>query len=460
MIAVEPSAGDRPRVGISRCLLGDEVRHDGRHRRDDPLLAALGGAVEWVSVCPEVEVGMGIPREPIHLVAAPGGAPADRRRVRLLGVGSGRDWTDAMHAWAAARVRELERLDLAGFILKSESPSCGLTVPVHHGGPHAGRGLFAEALAEAMPDLPVEEESRLADPGARERFRDRVFARHRARRARAPATTGPRLAVDVVRVSGPGVERARDVAAAEEPLEIRLDGAPFAVIMRTPGADRELAAGFLLAERIIADADDLGTIRHCTGAGGEEAPNVIDVVLAGPASGRAAARLAWRPVTATSACGVCGRRTIDDLLTGVEPLPFAWRVPRRVIAGLPGALRAVQHVFDDTGGLHAAGLFDRFGALVASAEDVGRHNAVDKVVGGQLLRERLPLAERILFVSGRTSYEIVQKALVARIPVVASVSAPSSLAIDLARGARLTLLGFVRGDAFNVYAGDGRLELP
>jgi uncharacterized protein YbbK (DUF523 family) len=180
---VSAPTASRPRVGISRCLLGDEVRYDGRHKRDDALLAGLGADVEWVPVCPEVEIGMGTPREPIQLVAAPDGVRAGSMRARLVGVASGRDWTAAMTAWAAARVRELQALDLSGFVLKADSPSCGrLAVPVIPAG--EGRGLFAQALLDAMPDLPVEEESRLADPAELHRFRDRVLARHRARRVR------------------------------------------------------------------------------------------------------------------------------------------------------------------------------------------------------------------------------------------------------------------------------------
>jgi uncharacterized protein YbbK (DUF523 family) len=181
-------AAERPRVGISRCLLGDAVRYDGRHKRDEALLDALGADVEWVPVCPEVEVGMGTPREPIELRAAPGGARSGGGLVRLVGVTSGRDWTDAMNAWASARVRELQALDLSGFVLKAGSPSCGLTgVAVATAPGAAGRGLFAQALIDAMPDLPVEEESRLADACVRAEFRDRVFARHRERRARVRA---------------------------------------------------------------------------------------------------------------------------------------------------------------------------------------------------------------------------------------------------------------------------------
>jgi FdhD protein len=264
--------------------------------------------------------------------------------------------------------------------------------------------------------------------------------------------------VDVVRVAPGARAPARDVAAAEEPLEIRLGGSPFVVIMRTPGADRELAAGFLLSEQLIRTAADVAAIRHCTQEEAREYQNVLNVWLAGDAAARAAARLAdRRAVTANSACGVCGRRSIDDLLCDLPVNRAAWTMRRETIAAMPQRLRAAQSAFDETGGLHAAGLFDRDGVLTGIAEDVGRHNAVDKVIGQQLLAGRLPLDDRLLFVSGRTSFEIVQKAIVAGIPVVAAVSAPSSLAIELARDAHVTLLGFVRGDTFNIYAGGERI---
>jgi FdhD protein len=164
-------------------------------------------------------------------------------------------------------------------------------------------------------------------------------------------------------------------------------------------------------------------------------------------------------VTATSACGVCGRQSIDDLMRGVPRVDAGMTMAAAVVARLPERLRAAQAAFDETGGLHAAGLFDSEGTLVGVAEDVGRHNAVDKVIGSQLRAGRLPLAGRALMVSGRTSFEIVQKAVVAGIPILAAVSAPSSLAVDLARDANLTLLGFVRGDTFNIYTGADRIRV-
>lgn len=265
--------------------------------------------------------------------------------------------------------------------------------------------------------------------------------------------------VGVVRVRGGARAAESDSAATEEPLEVRLHGQPFAVIMRTPGADRELAAGFLLAERVIAGADDLGTIAHCTDPGADHPENIVDVSLTNGSTAAIDALLAGRrQVTTTSSCGMCGRRTIESLATDVAPIAAAWAVDAPAIAGLPARLRARQAVFDETGGLHAAGLFDRDGTLVDVAEDVGRHNAVDKIVGRMLMREALPLSNHLLCVSGRTSFEIVQKAIFAGIPIVAAVSAPSSLAIELADEYGVTLVGFIRGDGFNIYSHPERIE--
>lgn len=264
--------------------------------------------------------------------------------------------------------------------------------------------------------------------------------------------------VGVVRVRGTARASQPDVAAAEEPLEVRLHGQPFAVIMRTPGADRELAAGFLLAERVLAGADDLGTIAHCTDPAADHPENIVDVTLTNGSAAAIDRLLAGRrQVTANSSCGMCGRRTIESLAADVEPLRVPWQVAASTIAMLPEKLRARQAVFDETGGLHAAGLFSRDGSLLDVAEDVGRHNAVDKIVGRMLMREALPLSDHLLCVSGRTSFEIVQKAVFAGIPLVAAVSAPSSLAIELAEEFGVTLIGFIRGDGFNIYAHADRI---
>ena len=268
-----------------------------------------------------------------------------------------------------------------------------------------------------------------------------------------------RRSVGVIRVRGGARAAESDRAATEEPLEVRLHDHPFAVIMRTPGADRELAAGFLLAERVIANADDLGTIAHCTSAGADHPENVVNVTLANGSEAAIEHLLAGRrQVTTNSSCGMCGRRTIESLAAAVAPIRAAWTVPPSLVASLPEQLRARQAVFDATGGLHAAGLFSRDGSLVDVAEDVGRHNAVDKIVGRMLMREALPLSDHILCVSGRTSFEIVQKTIFAGIPILAAVSAPSSLAIELAEEYGVTLVGFIRGDSFNIYAHADRIE--
>ena len=265
--------------------------------------------------------------------------------------------------------------------------------------------------------------------------------------------------VEIVRVREGSRTAGSDRAAAEEPLEVRLHGQPFAVIMRTPGADRELAAGFLLSERVLKSADDLGTIEYCRDQAMPSVENVVNVTLTGSSSRELDRVLAERRKTSVnSSCGLCGRLTIESLKNDVEPLRVEGSVQASVVSSLPDTLRNVQAVFDETGGLHAAGLFLFDGTLAAVAEDVGRHNAVDKVVGRMVIEERLPLSQHLLFVSGRTSFEIVQKALIAGIGLVASVSAPSSLAIDLAREGGVTLIGFVRGKSFNIYAHAQRIS--
>ncbi|MEY4093201.1 MAG: hypothetical protein RLZZ53_400 [Acidobacteriota bacterium] len=250
----------------------------------------------------------------------------------------------------------------------------------------------------------------------------------------------------------------RDCVAVEEPMEVRVNGASFAVIMRTPGADRDLAAGFLLAEDVIHSADEIGTIEYCADVTDEGRDNTINVTVTGAAVDRLGSRLGERrQVMMTASCGLCGRRTIESLQARVAAVKGEWTVSAEVIASLPDRLRSTQAVFESTGGLHAAGLFDRHGTLQLSAEDVGRHNAVDKIVGRTLLAGTHPLDQSILLVSGRTSFELVQKALLAGIPIIAAVSAPSSLAIGLAAEAGITLCGFVRGSNFNIYSHQSRI---
>ena len=252
---------------------------------------------------------------------------------------------------------------------------------------------------------------------------------------------------------------ARDLAAVEEPLEVRLHGRPFAVIMRTPGEDRALAAGFLWSEGVIRASADLGAVEHCRHPDRPDGHNVVDVYLLGESRASLESILAdRRNVVANSSCGLCGRVTIDSLKTRATQVPVTWTMTPAIAAGLPDRLRESQQVFADTGGLHAAGLFTSDGASVVSAEDVGRHNAVDKVVGEMVLDDRLPLASYALAVSGRTSFEIVQKAWLAGIGLVCAVSAPSTLAIDLAQEAGITLLGFAREGGFNVYSHEERLR--
>jgi FdhD protein len=250
---------------------------------------------------------------------------------------------------------------------------------------------------------------------------------------------------------GPDGAGARDErVAVEEPMEVRVNGAPFAVIMRTPGADRDLAAGFLLAEDVIRSADEVGLIEHCVDVDDEGRDNLLNVTVMGAAVSRLDDRLAnRRQVMMTASCGLCGRRTIESLRARVASVDGPWTVPAAVVSSMPTSLRAAQRVFEATGGLHAAGLFDLEGRLLLMAEDVGRHNAVDKIAGRMLLEGRLPLSRTMLQVSGRTSFELVQKALLAGIPL--------SLAIDLAREVGMTLCGFVRGGTFNVYANGGRV---
>jgi len=266
--------------------------------------------------------------------------------------------------------------------------------------------------------------------------------------------------------SGSADERA-DVVAAEEPLEIRLqwqDGGGWqtksiAVTMRTPGNDFELAAGFLYGEGILDGRDDVADVAYCLDADVEEEQrqNIVTVTLR-PGLDFDLSRLE-RNFYTTSSCGVCGKATLEALeVQGCELLGPGVEVDFATICALPEALRKAQAVFETTGGLHAAGLFTPDGELIALEEDVGRHNAMDKLIGTQFFENALPLEAHVLLLSGRCSFELVQKALRARIPVVASVGAPSSLAVDVAESFGMTLCGFVRPDGFNVYSGAGRIR--
>ncbi|MCM2422515.1 MULTISPECIES: formate dehydrogenase accessory sulfurtransferase FdhD [unclassified Streptomyces] len=261
-----------------------------------------------------------------------------------------------------------------------------------------------------------------------------------------------------------------DTLVAEEPLEIRLNGKALAITMRTPGDDFALAVGFLASEGVIGRADEIANIVYCAGAtlgvppavagGGANTYNIVDVRLA---EGVTVPDITLeRNVYTTSSCGLCGKASLDAVRTNA-----LWKIgdtpPVRIgtdlLAVLPDRLRAAQQVFERTGGLHAAALFTADGEMVDVREDVGRHNAVDKLVGRALQQDLLPLSESILLVSGRASFELAQKAVMAGIPVLAAVSAPSSLAVDLAAESGLTLVGFLRGSSMNVYAGEHRIIL-
>jgi FdhD protein len=260
-----------------------------------------------------------------------------------------------------------------------------------------------------------------------------------------------------------GRERAGfDRLATEEPLEIRLraGGAmrSVAITMRTPGNDFELAAGFLYNEGVIGGLDAISGITYCVDPeiDADQRYNIVNVDLAGPAM--PVLDTLERHFTMTSACGICGKAQLDALRDrGLPPITTDLRVTAAQICALPDRLRAVQRVFATTGGLHAAAAFAADGTVIVSREDVGRHNALDKLVGWALLQRRLPLRDTILLVSGRASYELVQKAVAAGIPFFCSVSAPSSLAVEVARAFGITLCGFVRGNRFNVYAGEDRI---
>jgi FdhD protein len=266
-----------------------------------------------------------------------------------------------------------------------------------------------------------------------------------------------------VRVRSVEEGRARvrpDSLATEEPMEIRLISGDarqtVAVTMRTPGADFELAAGFLYGEGIVSSPGDIRRISYCVDVDAEQQYNIVNVELRGEHSYDP--RPLERHFYTTSACGVCGKASLEQLeLRGCPVIPPGPKVAPETIYALPEKLRQAQGLFDATGGLHAAALFDKEGELVALREDVGRHNATDKLVGWALLEGRLPLSDHIVMVSGRSSFEILQKCLTAGVPIVCAISAPSSLAVDVARQFGMTLIGFLRGNRFNVYSGHERV---
>lgn len=249
-------------------------------------------------------------------------------------------------------------------------------------------------------------------------------------------------------------ESLQDEVAAEEPLELRVEGKSIAVVMRTPGHDEELAAGFLLTEGVIAGPQDLFEISICPSRS-EGYGGVVDVLLA---RGEVDWSKLTRHVFASSSCGVCGKATIESVFQSFAPREWHWTVPRELVWSLPDKLRAAQLTFEKTGGLHASAIFDLDGQLVVAREDVGRHSALDKALGFALRHDRLPLDRHVLLVSGRVSFELMQKALAGGIGMVAAVSAPSSLAVDFARESGQTLVGFLRGGRMNVYAGAERLR--
>jgi FdhD protein len=261
--------------------------------------------------------------------------------------------------------------------------------------------------------------------------------------------------VNVLKVDAAGAAReVADVAAREEPLEIRVEGRALAVVMRTPGHDVELAAGFLVSEGVVKHPRDILEVSQCPSINNKHG-NVVDVLLGG-------AVVNWdsltRHVFSASSCGLCGKTSIESVFGQFSPVTAEWAVSPQLIVSLPDKLRVTQETFSKTGGLHACAVFDLEGNLIVSREDVGRHNALDKILGHALMHDLLPLDRHILLLSGRVSFEMIQKALAAGIALVAAISAPSSLAIDFARESGQTLIGFLRGETMNVYTHQARLK--
>ena len=272
---------------------------------------------------------------------------------------------------------------------------------------------------------------------------------------------GSKVKARVWSVDGSRQRLRMDQIATEEPLEIRLlaggETKTVAVTMRTPGADFELAAGFLFSEGVIAHRDEIGAMAYCVDVDAAQQYNIVNVSLRAEAIPDLPSL--DRHFFTSSACGVCGKAGLETLqIRGCPVIPPGPVFETRVLVDLPRQLEANQRLFTLTGGLHAAALFDEQGAMLVCREDVGRHNAVDKLVGWAMMAKKLPLSRCAVMVSGRASYEVMQKCLVAGVPVVCAVSAPSSLAVEVAAEFGMTLVGFLRGDRFNIYAGRARIE--
>jgi FdhD protein len=264
------------------------------------------------------------------------------------------------------------------------------------------------------------------------------------------------LPTQVVRYRDGEVAEKSDELAAEEPLEIRIEGQSLAVLMRTPGHDRELAAGFLVTENLVRRADEIFEITACgERVAGTDETNVVNVALKNPAAFDP--KNFTRNLFSSSSCGICGKASIEAIVKQFAPINSELKISAKLLLELPARLSGAQKTFQRTGGLHACALFDQDGKLLALREDVGRHNALDKLIGRLLLENRLPLDRQILLLSGRVSFEMVQKALAAGIAIIAAISAPTSLAVEFARGNNQTLVGFLRGDHLNIYAGASRI---
>lgn len=258
-------------------------------------------------------------------------------------------------------------------------------------------------------------------------------------------------------VRGASHQVAPDELAVEEPMEVRINNEPVVVTMRTPGDDFDLAAGFLFTEGILKSPDDIGAIRYCSD---EKHPDLRNIINVTPASGvKIDMAKLKRNFYASSSCGICGKAAIDNIYTHCKPITSKFRVKLETFYSLGSALRRAQTVFERTGGLHATGIFDHNGTLLTLREDIGRHNATDKAIGSMFLNSKMPADKHILMVSGRASFEIIQKALMAQFPIVCAVSAPSSLAVDFAEKSGITLVGFLRADAFNIYTHADRVEV-